>query len=213
MADYMAGFFGSRGQGKSTQVHYLIWSTAPARLTIFDPMNEYREARPYSSLVKLGKAMQASTFAVRYVPPTGNPKDTIARFDAFCALAFHCGDLTMICEELQLVTRPSWAPPAWANCTLRGRHRQLAIVGVAQRPAGVDKNFLGNCNSLSTTRLNWKDDIALVASIMARTPAEVAALERFAYIARNCDTGQVMNGTTADLLKQMGRAYKGKIEK
>jgi len=106
-------------------------------------MDEYAEhARAVRSLAEMLNATRSSerAFRLRYVP-RGTDRELAARFGAFCALAYSSGDLVMVVEELQRVTTPSWAPAEWSDCTLRGRHRRLSIVGMSQRPASVDKNF------------------------------------------------------------------------
>lgn len=204
MADLVAAFFGSRGQGKSTQVHSLLHTENPPRLLIFDPMDEYRgDAEKVADLVDMGKRSKAERFRLRYVPPRADQKKTVARFDAFCSLAYKLGNLLIVCEELQLVTRPSYAPPAWSECTLRGRHRRLSIVGVSQRPASVDKNFFSCCTSISTGRLNFKPDQVVMADVLGVAAAEVGALARYHFIARNMDTGQIVRGDTEPLLAAM----------
>lgn len=185
-------------------MHHLLWQVAPKRLLIFDPMDEYgSDADRAASLADLGKRSKAAAFRLRYVPPRDEPKPTMARFDAFCSLAYERGNLLMVVEELQLVTRPAYAPPAWSECTLRGRHRKLSIVGVSQRPASVDKNFFSCCTSISTGRLNFDPDIVCLAGILRRPVVEIGALARYRFIARNMDTGATVDGDTADLLAAM----------
>lgn len=200
MSDLVAFLCGARGQGKTTQAKYYLAARRPARLLIFDPMAEYAGTR-CSTLAELHRAARAAPeFALRYVPPRGTDRETKARFDALCSIAYELGDLTLLAEELQLVTAPSWAPPAWADCTLRGRHRRLSIIGLSQRPASVDKNFLSNCSVVSTGRLNYDDDVACMARMLGVPRERVLNLAPFAFLARDMGSGVVTQGTTAELL-------------
>jgi hypothetical protein len=95
----------------------------------------------------------------------------------------------MVVEELQMVTRPERAPPAWSSCTLRGRHRELAIFGVSQRPAHVDKNFFANATWIRTGRLNCEDDQRCLANVLAVPRPVIAGLVGHQWIARDMLTG------------------------
>jgi len=199
-ADLIAAYFGARGQGKSTQAKAFLAARAPARSLIWDTMDEYAEhAELAASLAELHeRARSGEGFRLRYVPP-GAEGSLAARFDAFCAIAYTLGDLVLVVEELQRVTRPSWAPPAWSDCTLRGRHRRLSILGLSQRPASVDKNFFSNCNQVSSCRLNFADDIACMANVLGVAREAIGALPRFHFLTRNMETGEVSPGVTAEL--------------
>lgn len=204
-ADLVAAFFGARGQGKSTQAKHYLAVTAPRRLLICDPMDEYGAiARRVESLAQLELLTRRTPeFQLRYVIPTGTPKQTFARFNAFCAIGFERGDLTLLVEELQLVTLPSWGPPAWSQCTLRGRHRRIRLIGLAQRPASVDKNFLSQCTAISTCRLSFGDDVDYMARTLGVPRDRIFGLPRYRYLARDMDTGAVIEADTAPLLAEM----------
>src|SRR4051812_47733329 len=153
--DLVIGHFGARGSGKSYKAKKFIAAERPARLLIWDTMDEYGEHAPaVPSLSVMLARSGAERFAVRYVP-RGTDRELAMRFGAFCALAYSRGNLLMVVEELQRVTNPSWSPAEWSDCTLRGRHRRLLIVGMSQRPASVDKNFFSMATFLSTGRLSF----------------------------------------------------------
>ena len=145
-----------------------------------------------------------------HVPPRGTDKQTKVRFDALCSIAYELGDLTLLVEELQLVTTPSWAPPAWSDCTLRGRHRRLSIIGLSQRPASVDKNFLSNCSTVSTCRLNFEEDVQCMARMLGVARERVLNLPPFAFLVRDMTTGEVTPGNTGELLSALKTPLKAR---
>ncbi|AKH97492.1 helicase HerA domain-containing protein [Halanaeroarchaeum sulfurireducens] len=60
----------------------------------------------------------------------------------------------------------------------RGRKRGLGMVGMSQRPAAVDKEFITQCDWLVWHRLTWKNDTQVVRSILGSEKAqEVQELE------------------------------------
>jgi hypothetical protein len=89
--------------------------------------------------------------------------------DAFaivCKIAFACGSLVLLAEELSDVTTPSYAPPAWRQITTQGRHKGLTVLGAAQRPALIDKTFLGNCTRIRCGALVYAADRTAMAAAL-----------------------------------------------
>lgn len=190
-ADLVVGLFGARGSGKSHTVKDYLRTRSPARLLIWDTMDEYgAHARAVPSLSAMLAAAGERSFALRYVP-RGTERELAARFAAFCALAYARGELVMVVEELAAVTRPSWAPAEWSDCTLRGRHRRLAIFGLSQRPAGVDKNFFSNATFLRTGRLNFPADRRCMAEVLDVPIGAVAELRGHDWIGRDMLNGRL----------------------
>ncbi len=186
---------GASGSGKSLDVKtWLRAMDAPRRL-IWDTMNEYAEhAEQVPTLAAMVERMRAGkAWRLRYVP-SGDPKKLAERFDVFCAAAFAAGDVVVVVEELQTVTSPSWAPAAWSDCTLRGRHRGLVIIGVSQRPASVDKNFFSNATLIRSGRLNFAADVSCMANVLHVEPEQISALVPLAYIERDMTTGKPGDG-------------------
>ncbi|MDZ7849359.1 MAG: DUF87 domain-containing protein [Halodesulfurarchaeum sp.] len=54
----------------------------------------------------------------------------------------------------------------------RGRKRGLGLLGMSQRPASVDKNFITQCDWLVFHRLTWENDTRVVRSILGSEYAE-----------------------------------------
>lgn len=200
---------GASGSGKTVRVKRAI--AGERRLLIWDVMNEYGDhARAVPTLQAMVSGVRGrESFTLRYVP-AGDPAQLKARFDVFCSLAFTLGNLAMVCEELQTVTGPSWAPAGWSNCTLRGRHRGLRIYGVSQRPASVDKNFFSNATLIRCGRLNFTDDIRTMDGViglprrdLTGVPVSVRDLKPLEYVERDMATGEVRAGVvTFEQVKQ-----------
>ncbi|MFW5900311.1 MAG: ATP-binding protein [Halodesulfurarchaeum sp.] len=54
----------------------------------------------------------------------------------------------------------------------RGRKRGLGLLGMSQRPASVDKNFITQCDWLVFHRLTWENDTRVVRTILGKEYAE-----------------------------------------
>jgi hypothetical protein len=116
--------------------------------------------------------------------------DTIEQqFDAFCRLAWAFGDrgpVRVLVEELSRVTRASWAPPAWSNLSTAGSHHQgVELIATAQRPAMIDKNFLGGCTRARCYRLIYRSDAQAVADVLQVPWRELVILPDLHYIERD----------------------------
>jgi hypothetical protein len=192
---HIEAVLGGSGTGKSSYVKGLMERKPPARLMAFDPDAEWGAFGTVThklSDVLTGFQAAGATGPIRTVfVPSPDPKTAVQQFDAFCRIAFHAERLTFIVDELKSVTTPSRSPVGWGMLTGRGRKRGIVIYGLSQRPASIDKDFLGNCNYVRSGRLTYENDQRAVAGVLGVTPADIAALPDLAYIRRDMATGQL----------------------
>lgn len=194
-------YIGATGSGKGISILQHLKETKPARLLIFDPMHEYGHiARPVATVAEALRAMRSRAFKVAWQPGDETDfesKDFKASFQLFCRAAFTVGDLTLLVEELELVTRASWAPPAWRMCTKRGRHQGLSIIAASQRPADCDKAFLSGCTFVRVFALREHEDRARMARALDVDQEQIDRLQtlsegnrtRITYFERDFSAG------------------------
>lgn len=155
-------FVGATGSGKGVGIHQHLKELKPPRLIVFDPMHEYAAlGQVVTSVKQVIAAMKKKAFRVVWQPDDETDYESKAfkeQFALFCRAAFLVGDLCMLVEELELVTRPTWAPAAWRNCTKRGRHQGLVILAATQRPADADKAFWSSCTYIRCHALREAGD-------------------------------------------------------
>ncbi len=171
-------YVGASGSGKGVSLDRRLRELKPRRLLIWDPRDEYaRHAARVTSLGELLSAVRkagAGPFRVRYVPGAGVP---LARaFGLVCEVAFALGDLVFLAEELSDVTTASHAPAAWRQVITQGRHKRLHVMGAAQRPALIDKTFLGNCTLIRCFTLRYAEDRRTMAKALDVPEARITAL-------------------------------------
>lgn len=187
---------GASGSGKSAFAKRAI-EKAP-RLIVSDFMREYGKfGTVYTEVGGLLRAMQAAgpRGPVRAIfQPSMDEKMRAAQFDAVCGIAHAAGNLAFVVEELRFVTTPSRAPARWALVTLTGRHKGLRIIGTSQRPASIDKDFLGNATIIRTGCLTYPEDVRAVAKAMQVPEAEIFALKPLEYIEKEKATGKKLTG-------------------
>jgi DNA helicase HerA-like ATPase len=163
---------GSTGTGKS---HYVKAQMGKARrLLVWDIEDEYDlPALPLSAIAAhlVGRKPGRYKFVC-----SGDAGTRARQFDLFCRLAFELGNVLVVVEELRFVTLASRAPEGWAMLTLRGRKRGIKIIGTSQRPAQIDKDFLGNCNYVRCGALEYPEDRKAVAPVLRCSVDDIAAL-------------------------------------
>ena len=170
-------YIGATGSGKGVSVREALKKLKARRLLVWDPLGEYGAFAPVTeNLATVANMAKASGFRVAYWP---GPDATTypEKFALFCRIAFAAGDLVMLVEELGDVTSASYAPQPWKRCTTQGRHRGLKIIAATQRPAKVDKDFLGGCTYIRCFTLRYPVDRQAMAQVLDVQTAQINALE------------------------------------
>lgn len=168
---HIVAVIGASGTGKSSyikgellkrQKKMLVWS--PLERT--DNYGAFLGGQVFTGRISdMVKAVKAGEKKLVYVP-TGKDTDVKKQFDMFCRIAWELEGWGVLVEELSRVTMPSWAPPAWKNLSTAGRHQGLTIIGTSQRPAQIDKDFLGNCTEIRCYRVNYDADAKVMADAL-----------------------------------------------
>lgn len=170
-------YIGASGSGKGVSINRRLDELKPRRLLIWDPRAEYAKRAPAMSMAAIVEGLaraRGGPFAARFVP--GGRTDMGEAFGTLCRAAFHFGNVLLLAEELSDVTKPSWAPPAWRQITTQGRHKGLHVIGAAQRPALIDKTFLGNCTRIRCGAMMYSDDEIAMAKVLRVTVDKVMDL-------------------------------------
>lgn len=195
---HIEAVLGASGSGKSSYVKRLMERAKPRRLIVFDPENEWSAfgtvtTRVEDVLAGFKAAGQDGACRVVFVP-SPVPEIAVRQFDAVCRIAFHAERLTFIVDELKSVTSPSRSPVGWGMLTGRGRKRAIVMYGLSQRPASIDKDFLGNCNYVRAGRLTYIEDQRAVARVLGVKEADIGALPDLGWIRRDMATGETKRG-------------------
>lgn len=185
---------GSRGSGKSAWVRQQLARTKPGRLMVWDLMAEHGDSAARApTLADALRAMKGAAWRLSFVPAT-DPKVRDVQFDLVCRGVLAAGRCTLLVEELAFVTRASSPPPQWARVCLLGRHAGVSVIGTSQRPAQVDKDFLGNADLVHCGRLTHEADARVAAGILGVGHAEVMGLPDLAWIERRAGAAQCDRG-------------------
>lgn len=166
-ADIIA-VIGASGTGKSSYIKGELLGRAK-KILIWSPLEKTDDYGTFCGGVVItgmisGLVAQIKSGSTKLVyVPTGNDAAVKAQFGLFCRIAWELEGWTILVEELSRVTMASWSPPAWKNLSTAGRHQGLTIIGTTQRPATIDKDFLGNCSEIRCYRVNYDNDAKVMA--------------------------------------------------
>lgn len=196
-------FLGSSGCGKTTAMRKLLARPKRRRTLVWSPketIDNYAGFWPGSVVVKSAlEVLNALKVAGKgevhlvFMPPIER-KARERLFDVVCQIVLKAKNLTFIAEELHTVTRASWAPDGWTELVSMGRGYGIEIFGCSQRPASMDKDFMGNCSMVRSGRLAYPDDCKVVAKSLGVPVAKVSALVGFQYVQRDMNTGAITSG-------------------
>lgn len=191
----IVGVIGATGSGKSLWTKQRLARLKPPRLVVWDFNREYAPPGAGCTMPTAIAAMQRPRFKVHFHPTIENPKVMAAEFDLICRAALLAGNCMLVVEELSQVTKPMNAPPGWRRVVFTGRHHGLSVIGTSQRPASIDKDFLGSCSLLHVGQQSYKGDVDTMAGWLMVDREEVQQLKPLQWIEREKKTATVRRGT------------------
>lgn len=160
---------GASGMGKGWYIKSELLPTM-GQTFVFSPLEEtdkygdvlrVKPTRSIADLIEAGKSGKSAVFV-----PSNDAKAMSAEFGLFCRSTWHFPGCCAHVEELSNVTTPSWAPPPWKKLSTACRHRGMALIGSSQRPAQIDKDFLGNCTDIRCFRLMYENDAKVMGGVL-----------------------------------------------
>lgn len=193
------GVLGASGTGKGLFIKQHLRTERPARLVVWDFLDEYREFAPIARTLRavqaaMIRAGEAGPLRVRYVPRSTTERELRREFEGLCSLVYAWESCTFVAEELANVTTPGWAPPAWRKMTTSGRHAGVHVLGTSQTPAMIDKAFLGNCTLIHCCALREHAHRVAVARSMDIDTAQLAALLPLEWVERDWKSNEIRRG-------------------
>lgn len=81
-----------------------------------------------------------------------------------------------------------------AQACLTGRRKGLKVCGLSERPASIDKDFLGNCTAFHTGRLAYPEDVKAVSKALGGYAADIQALTPLKWLEKDMTTGRKTSG-------------------
>jgi hypothetical protein len=174
--------FGRRGCGKTTQIRARIERLS--RILIFDSLGEYGEdATQFDSLDDLLGELQEHERGVFRLSFLAYDDPDYA-FEVLCRAAWVVGDVTLIVDEVDLVTSPISVPDPFRKLVAYGRHRAVSIIAASRRAACVPRLLTSQADEiLSFNQSEPTDQEYLRATVGRQFSDGAAALPRYRYVA------------------------------
>jgi hypothetical protein len=198
------GAFGAQGCGKTAWGLQLLARLQPSRLIVWDFKHDPRlsgTGRNVATIPDLLAAMKSTRFALRYL--VDHDHDVKLQFRFFCMAAWEAGNVFVVVDELPEVTAPGRAPPAWRKIINVGRdyvgqdgkRKTIAVLGMAQRSAEVDKSFISNLDVLHVGRMGEANDAReLAGKVLAVDWRELTMLPNLHWIERRAGQAAPLRG-------------------
>ena len=173
--------FGKRGTGKSYLANKLI--LAERRLLIFDTLSEYEAGVIFDSedsgrFREFWKRTYRGGFRLIYRPL--NPE---AEIDEIAELVFTLGNMTFLIEEVDCYCTSYAISDALAHIVQRGRHKDITLIGVTQRPFGIHRLLTSQAKEIYIFGTNEPRDRDYLKMLLgAEIEAKLDQLKQYEYL-------------------------------
>ena len=171
--------FGKRGSGKSYFAKKKI--EQHSRYLVYDTIGEYRDGVVVESLAELSRLWEKvyrEEFRIIY-----QPLDPEQEFDTVCELIWQCGQVTFLVEEVDRYARPLAMSVALKEIVQRGRHRDITLIGVTQRPHGVDRLLTSQAKAMYIFNTTEPRDIKYFQDVVGESVvAKLSELKEYEFV-------------------------------
>lgn len=127
--------FGKRGSGKSYLANKLI--AHEQRVLVFDTLSEYTEGvvfEEYGDFTAFWRQIYQHPYRLIYRPL--KPDEEI---EYVADLVYAIGNVTFLVEEIDCYCSSHQTSESFAHIIQRGRHNNITLIGVTQRPYGIHR--------------------------------------------------------------------------
>ena len=173
--------FGKRGTGKSYLANKLI--ERERRLLIYDTLGEYTDGVVFDAeyaerFKEFWKHVYRRNFRLIYRPLV--PVDEI---DEIAELVFLLGNMTFLIEEIDCYCTSYAISDSLAHIVQRGRHKDITLIGVTQRPFGIHRLLTSQAKEIYIFGTNEPRDREYLKLLLGtEIEAKLDQLEQYQYI-------------------------------
>ncbi len=173
--------FGKRGTGKSYLAAKLI--QAESRLLIYDTLGEYMDGVVFDAeyaerFKEFWRHVYRGNFRLIYRPL--NPE---AEIDEIAELVYLLGDMMFLVEEVDCFCTSYQISDAFAHIVQRGRHKNISLIGVTQRPFGIHRLLTSQAKEIYIFGTNEPRDREYLKLLLGeQIEAKLDQLEQFQYV-------------------------------
>lgn len=173
--------FGKRGTGKSYLAAKIIENER--RLLVYDTLSEYENgvvfcAEQDEQFIEFWRHVYRGNFRLIYRPL--NPQDEI---DEIADMVFTLGDMTFLVEEVDCYCTSYQISEAFAHIIQRGRHKNITLIGVTQRPFGIHRLLTSQAKEIYIFGTNEPRDREYLKLLLGeQIEAKLDQLQQYQYV-------------------------------
>lgn len=173
--------FGKRGSGKSYLAKKLIENEP--RLLMFDVMSEYKEGvafdvENYELFLEFFRKVYRGRFRIIYRPI--KPTEEIEQIGE---LIYVLGNCCFLIEEIDCYSSPYQISDNFAAIIQRGRHKNIKLIGITQRPFGIHRLLTSQAKEIYIFNTNEPRDREYLRTLLGQEiEPKLDALQQFEYV-------------------------------
>jgi len=173
--------FGKRGSGKSYLANKQIESES--RFVIFDTISEYENGvvfgvENYDKLLEFWRTVYNQNFRIIYRPI--KPKEEIEQIGE---LVYILGNCCFLVEEIDCYCSPYQISDNFAAIIQRGRHKNITLIGITQRPFGIHRLLTSQAKEIYVFNTNEPRDREYLRILLGQEiDSKLDALKQYEYV-------------------------------
>ena len=173
--------FGKRGSGKSYLANKLIENTK--QLLIYDTLCEYTNGVVFDTehredFLRFWGERYRRPYRLIYQPL--NPDQEI---EEIAELVFAIGNITFLVEEIDCYCSSFQIDPSFAHIVQRGRHKNITLIGVTQRPYGINRLLTSQAKEIFIFNTNEPRDREYLKNLLGQdVESKLDQLGKFQYL-------------------------------
>jgi hypothetical protein len=162
--------FGTRGGGKSFLAKSLI--AKEQRFVIFDTMGEYSQGvifgpEEYDEFLQFWQRTYRRPFRLVY-----RPIDPDVEIETMAELVYALGNVTFLVEEIDCFCSPHQIAYSFKQIIQRGRHKNITLIGVTQRPFGVHRLLTSQAKEIYIFNMKEPRDREYLCELLGQNISE-----------------------------------------
>ncbi len=171
--------FGKRGSGKSYLANKLIANEQ--WLLIFDTLSEYTEGvvfEDYQKFAEFWRKIYIHPYRLIYRPL--KPDEEI---EQIADLVYTIGNICFLVEEIDCYCTAYQIGESFAHVIQRGRHNNITLIGVTQRPYGIHRLLTSQAKEIYVFNTNEPRDRDYLRILLGQEIDEkLDALKQYQYV-------------------------------
>lgn len=171
--------FGKRGSGKSHLANKLI--EHEQRVLVFDTLSEYTEGvvfEEYGDFTSFWRRIYQHPYRLIYRPL--KPDEEI---EHVADLVYAIGNVTFLVEEIDCYCTSYQISESFAHVIQRGRHNNITLIGVTQRPYGIHRLLTSQAKEIYIFSTNEPRDREYLRNLLGQEIEPMLdRLEQYQYL-------------------------------